>query len=195
MGCFSFFPSKNLGGAGDGGMVTTNDKTLAEKIRILRVHGSKPKYYHSLVGINSRLDTLQAAVLRIKLKYLNEWTSARRENALLYLRLFNEHDLGDRVMTPIIPDGYLHIFNQFVIRVSERNALREFLKRHDIGTEIYYPIPLHLQECFSSLGYKEGDFPVSEKAASSTLALPIYPELTNEMQEYVVATIAQFYQQ
>ncbi|MFC1693999.1 DegT/DnrJ/EryC1/StrS family aminotransferase [Candidatus Latescibacterota bacterium] len=193
MGCFSFFPSKNLGGAGDGGMVVTNDGELAEKIRILRVHGSKPKYYNSLVGINSRLDALQAAVLRVKLNHLDDWSVARRANAAAYERLFAENGLSEEIITPVIPDGFSHIFNQFVIRIKNRDNLREFLGNHDIGTEIYYPVPLHLQKCFSYLGCKKGDLPVSEEAAETTLALPIYPELTEEMQRYVVNAIARFY--
>ena len=193
IGCFSFFPSKNLGGAGDGGMVVTDNGGLAEKLRILRVHGSKPKYYHSVIGVNSRLDALQAAVLQVKLKHLDDWSEGRRANARTYNRLFAEKDLTDRVITPVIPDGYAHIFNQYIIRVKDRDALREFLKNRNIGTEIYYPVPLHLQECFSYLGYNKGDMPVSEESAKTTLALPVYPELTDEMQEYVVDTIARFY--
>ena len=193
MGCFSFFPTKNLGGAGDGGMVVTGDDVLAEKLRILRVHGSKPKYYHSIVGINSRLDVLQAVVLNTKLKHLDNWSRMRRENAAVYNRLFEKKRLSDIVVTPVIPENYTHIFNQYVIRVEKRDALREHLKNQGIGTEIYYPVPLHLQECFAYLGYKKGDFPVSEEAADTTLALPIYAELTDEKQEYVVDTIAAFY--
>jgi len=192
-GCFSFFPSKNLGGAGDGGMIVTNDDTLAEKLRILRVHGSKPKYYHSIVGINSRLDALQAAVLDVKLSHLEAWSEARRANAVAYNRLFAEKGLLDRVTIPEIPEGYVHIFNQYVIRVKDRDVLRDYLKKHEIGTEIYYPVPLHIQKCFAEFGYKEGDMPVSEEAALTTLALPIYAELSYDMQEYVVDTIAGFY--
>jgi len=193
MGCFSFFPSKNLGGAGDGGMVVTDKDSYAETLRIIRVHGSKPKYYHSVIGINSRLDALQAAVLDVKLKYLDAWSEVRRANAALYTRLFAGKDLSEQVVTPVVPEGYSHIFNQYVIRVKNRNDLREHLKINDIGTEIYYPVPLHLQECFAYLGYSSGDMPVSEEAAETTLALPVYPELTDEMQEYVVDTIAAFY--
>ncbi|MFA6471548.1 MAG: DegT/DnrJ/EryC1/StrS family aminotransferase [Candidatus Latescibacterota bacterium] len=192
IGCFSFFPSKNLGGAGDGGMVVTNDSALAEKITMLREHGSKPKYYHSIVGINSRLDALQAAVLTIKLRHLDAWTDGRISNAASYRKLFSDKGLKDIVL-PDVPQGHRHIFNQFVIRVKERDSLREFLTGREIGTEIYYPVPLHQQECFSGLGYKKGDLPESEKAAGCTLALPIYPELTREMQEYVVDAIAEFY--
>ena len=193
IGCFSFFPSKNLGGAGDGGMVVTGGDALAEIMRILRVHGSKPKYYHAVVGVNSRLDALQAAVLAVKLNHLDAWSEGRRSNARTYDRLFAEKGLTGTVAIPVIPEGYGHIFNQYVIRVEKRDELREHLKKQDIGTEIYYPVPLHLQECFAYLGYSEGDMPVSEEAARSTLALPIYPELTDGMQEYVVDTIAAFY--
>ena len=193
MGCFSFFPSKNLGGAGDGGMVTTDDDDLAEKLRILRVHGSKPKYYQSMVGINSRLDALQAAVLQVKLKYLDGWSAARRANAETYNKLFAEKGLLDIITLPLIPDGYVHIFNQYVIRIKDRDKLRTYLKEHTIGTEIYYPVPLHIQACFADLGYKEGDMPLSEEAAAETFAIPIYSELTDEMQEYVVDTIKDFY--
>ncbi len=193
MGCFSFFPSKNLGGAGDGGMVVTNDGEFAEKLSILRVHGSNPKYYHPIIGINSRLDALQAAVLQTKLNYLDYWSQMRRDNAAHYKRLFEEKGLLDKVVTPIIPEGYTHIFNQYVICVKERDSLREYLDKNDIGTEIYYPVPLHLQECFVYLGHKKGDMPVSEEAAETSLALPIYPELTDDMQEYVVDTIARYY--
>jgi len=193
MGCFSFFPTKNLGGAGDGGMVVTNDDELAGKLNILRVHGSKPKYYHPMVGINSRLDVLQAVVLQTKLKYLDNWSRMRRENASVYNRLFEGKGLSDLVVTSVNPENYTHIFNQYIIRVEKRDELREHLKNRDIGTEIYYPVPLHLQECFAYLGHKKGDFPVSEEAAETTLALPIYSELTDEMQEYVVDSIAAFY--
>ncbi len=192
MGCFSFFPSKNLGGAGDGGMVVTNDNTLADKLSILNIHGSKPKYYHKLVGINSRLDALQAVVLQVKLRYLDSWSVARRTNALRYNRLFAERGLEGIVSTPVIPDGYGHIFNQYVIRAKDRDAMKDYLGHRDIGTEIYYPVPLHLQECFVGLGYREGDMPESEEAAKTTLALPIYPELSEEMQDYVVDTITAF---
>lgn len=193
LGCFSFFPSKNLGGAGDGGMVVTDNEGLAEKIRILRMHGSNPKYYHSLIGVNSRLDALQAAVLKVKLKHLDRWSEKRSANAAVYNRLFTEKGLLDNVVLPVIPDGYTHIFNQYVIRINNRDPLREYLKDHSIGTEIYYPVPLHMQDCFTYLGYRKGDMPESENAAETTLALPIYPELTGEMQEYVVDTIASFY--
>lgn len=193
LGCFSFFPSKNLGGAGDGGMVVTNDDNLAGQVNLLRVHGSSPKYYHSVVGINSRLDALQAVVLQVKLKHLDRWSQKRRENAAFYNAMFEEKGLADVVATPVMPEGYTHIFNQYVIRVQDRDALRTYLKDHDIGTEIYYPVPLHLQGCYEYLRYRKGDMPVSEAAAETTLALPIYPELTPEMQEYAVDAIAGFY--
>jgi len=192
MGCFSFFPSKNLGGAGDGGMLVTNDDDTADRLGILRLHGSRPKYYHSIVGINSRLDALQAAVLSVKLGHLESWSQGRRDNAANYTRLIAEKGLADKITTPVTPDGYTHIFNQYVIRVENRDGLRDHLAKNDIGSEIYYPVPLHLQECFADLGYKEGSMPVSEEAAKTTMALPIYTELTDEMQEYVIDTIAAF---
>ena len=192
-GSLSFYPSKNLGGFGDGGMVTTNSEKLAEKVRILRVHGSKPKYYHKFVGINSRLDEIQAAVLRIKLKHLATWENNRMAGAERYNKLFQDVSLPNAVSLPAARPYNRHVFNQYIIRVKKRDALREYLAKECIGTEIYYPVPLHLQECFRYLGYKKGDFPVSEKAAKETLALPIYPELTPEEQEYVVSKIAEFY--
>lgn len=193
IGCFSFYPSKNLGGAGDGGMMTTNDDALAERLRILRIHGSATKYYHSFIGINSRLDSLQAAILRVKLPHLDDWSTARASNAERYDRLFEDAGLAEEIGLPAVRDGVRHIFNQYVIRVgNRRDALVEHFKRNDIGTDIYYPVPLHLQECFSYLGYREGDFPVAEQAALETMALPIYPELTAEQQSYVVDTIREF---
>jgi len=191
IGCFSFFPSKNLGGAGDGGMTVTNDAELARKLRIIRVHGSQPKYYHSVVGGNFRLDALQAAVLRVKLKHLKAWTAARRRNADRYRALMTAAGLQDTVTLPTDVAG--HCYNQFVVRVPERDRLQAELKNAGIGTEIYYPLPLHLQECFASLGYRAGMMPESERAANETLALPIYPELTEEQSQYVVATMCNFY--
>ena len=191
-GCLSFYPTKNLGGFGDGGMVTTNSKTLAEKVRVLRVHGSKVRYYHELVGVNSRLDEIQAAVLRVKLKYLDGWTEKRVKNAGRYDSLFKKAGL-DGITTPYIQDSNVSVFNQYVIRAKKRDKLREYLKEKGIGTELYYPLPLHLQKCFKYLGYKGGDFPVSEKAAKQTLALPIYPELKKSEIDYVVSTIKDFY--
>ncbi|HLG30473.1 MAG TPA: DegT/DnrJ/EryC1/StrS family aminotransferase [Candidatus Brocadiales bacterium] len=198
LGCFSFFPSKNLGGFGDGGMVVTNNPELAKKIEILRVHGSNPKYYHKVIGGNFRLDALQAAILQVKLKYLDKWTLKRQKNAETYNKLFIEAGLTGNghdspVALPYTVQGNRHIFNQYVIRAKDRNNLQNFLKANGIGTEVYYPLPLHLQDCFSNLGYKEGDFPESEKAAKETLALPIYPELTQERQEHVVNKIKEFY--
>lgn len=206
LGCFSFFPSKNLGGFGDGGMVVTNDQVLAEKIAVLRVHGSKPKYYHKIIGGNFRLDTLQAAVVNLKLKYLEDWTASRRENAEHYNELFMKtglvdpkKDFGSTISSrypinlPHVKDGNRHIYNQYVIRAWKRDELRKFLSNQDIGTEIYYPLPLHLQECYAYLGYKKGDFPESERAAMETLALPIYPELTPDQQAYVVMKVKEFY--
>jgi dTDP-4-amino-4,6-dideoxygalactose transaminase len=189
LGCFSFFPSKNLGAAGDGGMVTTHDPALAEKVRILRVHGSKPKYYHSLLGINSRLDSIQAAILSVKLPYLNEWTQKRSENAQFY----NSQFMGiPSVVTPYIAPYNQSIYNQYVLRVPHRDALVAYLKKSGIGCEIYYPVPLHLQPCFSEWKGKEGDFPQSEKAALETIALPIYSELTLDQKIQVVETIRNF---
>ncbi len=192
-GCFSFFPSKNLGGAGDGGMITTNDGALADTLASLRVHGSTQQYHHTVVGTNSRLDALQAAVLAVKLPYTERWGAARRANASTYGRLFAAAGLGGTVVTPVIPDGYTHVFNQYAIRVPERDTLRAYLAAHDIGTAVYYPLPLHLQQCFAKLGHRPGDFPESERAALETLALPVYPELTGDMQAYVVDTIRTFY--
>ncbi len=196
-GCFSFFPSKNLGGYGDGGMLTTSDKSLSDRARILRNHGSRPKYYHKIVGLNSRLDALQGAVLRVKLGHLDKWSEGRRKNAEAYRELFTSSGLAagkNPVVTlPTEVDGRRHIYNQFVITVEKRDELRKHLSDSEIGTEIYYPVPLHIQECYKSLGYGKGDFPVSERAALTSLALPIYPELTGEMIEYVVNTIAEFY--
>ena len=193
IGCFSFFPSKNLGAFGDGGMCTTNNDELAERMRILRLHGGKPKYYHSVVGGNFRLDALQAAILLVKLAYLDEWTAGRQANAAYYDKAISNAGLDDLVVSPITSTGKRHIYNQYVLRVSDRDGLREHLAAADIGTEIYYPVSLHMQDCFSYLGYAEGDCPESEKAARETVAIPIYPELTSEQLDYVVNQIAEFY--
>ena len=192
-GFLSFFPSKNLGGFGDGGMVLARDENPAHMVRILRVHGGEPKYYHKVVGCNSRLDALQAAVLRVKLRYLDGWSEGRRRNADIYRDLFQAAGLTDRIVLPFTEYQNTHIYNQFVIRVPKRDELRKYLQEKEVGTEIYYPVPLHLQECFRFLGCRRGDFPEAEKAAAETLALPIYPELTREQQEYVVQCIADFF--
>jgi dTDP-4-amino-4,6-dideoxygalactose transaminase len=191
---FSFYPSKNLGGFGDAGMVTTPDDELAKSVARLRVHGMEPKYHHHEVGLNSRLDALQAAVLRVKLRHLPAWTAARRDAAERYRALFDEYDLLDLVAVPSERPGRFHVFNQYVIRVPEasRDPLRDHLAGRKVGTEIYYPIPLHLQRCFATLGHKPGDFPRAEAAARETIALPMYPELTGDDQRHVVASIAEF---
>jgi len=188
LGCFSFFPSKNLGGLGDGGMVVTNDPQLSDLARILRVHGSKPKYYHSIVGYNSRLDSLQAAALQVKLNHLDEWTETRREHARTYDELLKDLPL----VTPHAETYNRHIYNQYTIRVDNRDGLQEHLKEKGVGLALYYPLPLHLQECYRDLNHHQGDFPESEKAAQETISLPVYPELTKEGQEYVVEKIAEF---
>ena len=192
-GCFSFFPSKNLGAFGDGGMVTTDSDELYDKLRILRVHGSHPKYYHQLAGGNFRLDAFQAAVVSVKLKHLDKWTKARQENASKYRKLFADSGIHDVIKLPVEKEDR-HIYNQFVICVKDkRDDLRLFLNEARVGTEIYYPIPMHLQECFWDLNYKKGDFPMAEYAALHTLALPIYPELSDDQLAYVVEKIAAFY--
>lgn len=185
LGCLSFFPTKNLGGYGDGGMILTNDEELAEKLKILRAHGSKPKYYHSVVGCNSRLDAIQAAILLAKLKHLDKWNECRRQNAQIYDSLFADMD----VVTPHTEDFNYHIYNQYVIRVADRDELKAFLKEEGVGAEIYYPVPLHLQECYSELGYRPGSMPASEEASKQVLALPVYPELARKQQEQVVELI------
>ena len=193
IGCFSFYPSKNLGAAGDAGMLTTNDDELAEKLRILRVHGGERRYYHRVIGINSRLDALQAAILRVKLPHLDAWSNARAEKAARYRELFTDAGLTEHIGLPFVRMGVRHIYHQFVIRTKSRNSLLEHLKLHGVGTDIYYPVPLHMQECFGYLDNSEGDFPESESAACETLALPVYPELTDEQQKYVVDVIRRFY--
>ena len=220
-GCFSFFPSKNLGAAGDGGVVTVGDAEVAEKLRVLRMHGSKPKYYHSLIGGNFRFDALQAAIVNVKLPYLDRWTAGRQSNAARYRRLFEAAGLsqlpggscqretpphcnggawregknfseGTRVRLPVEVPGNRHIYNQFIIRVPRRNELQAYLTQEKVGCEVYYPVPLHLQQCFAYLGHHEGDFPESERAALETLALPIYPELSDQQAERVVECIGRF---
>jgi dTDP-4-amino-4,6-dideoxygalactose transaminase len=193
VGCLSFFPTKNLGAFGDAGMCVTNDAALAERMEILRVHGGKPKYYHAFIGGNFRLDELQAAVLNIKLRHLDEWSAARQRNAAYYDAALADAQLADSVATPRPLPGARHIYNQYVIRARGRDALRADLAAAGIGTEIYYPVPLHLQQCFAYLGHRVGDFPESERAAAETLALPIYPELTETQLQYVVDRIAAFY--
>jgi dTDP-4-amino-4,6-dideoxygalactose transaminase len=209
IGCFSFFPSKNLGCYGDGGLITTNDDVLAKKLVIKRVHGAEPKYYHKVIGGNFRLDALQAAVIKVKLPHLDNWSAKRRKNAELYNRLFVSSNLSeapgktsfDNNNKVLLPKAVYensgqknhHIYNQYIIRVEKRDELRDFLTKNEIGTEIYYPVPFHLQECFSDLNYKKGDFPVSEFSANTSLALPIYPELSDEQIEYVVKTIHNFF--
>jgi dTDP-4-amino-4,6-dideoxygalactose transaminase len=190
----SFYPSKNLGGFGDAGMIVTDDPVLGRSMARLRVHGMEPKYCHHEVGINSRLDAIQAAVLRIKLGHLDDWTFKRREVAARYRSLVEVHGLTHLIGLPHERDGYFHVYNQYVIRVPAplRDPLRDFLTSRQVGTEIYYPIPLHLQPCFSLLGHKPGDFPISESAARETLALPMYPELTDEQQRFVVGSIRQY---
>jgi dTDP-4-amino-4,6-dideoxygalactose transaminase len=195
VGCLSFFPTKNLGAFGDAGMSVTNDAALAERMDILRVHGGKPKYYHSFIGGNFRIDELQAAVLNVKLKYLDDWTAGRQRNAVFYNSAFGRAKLGEAVEPPYAALGFRHIYNQYVIRVRDRDALREYLAAAGIGSEIYYPVPLHLQTCFAYLGHKAGDFAQSERAAAETLALPIYPELTETQLQYVVDTITAFYRE
>jgi len=197
-GCFSFFPSKNLGCLGDGGLVATNSDDLADRMRLLRTHGARPKYYHAEIGGNFRLDALQAAVLMKKLPQLDGWHRGRRVNAEKYRRLFNESGLVEKELVrlpgeihPEVEKG--HIYNQFVIRVTDRDGLRLHLNEKGIGNEIYYPVPFHLQKCFSGLGYKGGDFPFAEAAAAESLAIPVFPELTGSQQEYIVDTISCFY--
>ena len=195
IGCFSFYPSKNLGGAGDGGMLVTDDLEHARRLHMLRVHGEETKYHHKVVGINSRLDALQAAVLRAKLPHLDEWTTGRQRKAQQYELMLVDAGLAEQIEVPYVRRNARHIFHQFVIRVRDgrRDALREHLSERGVGTDIYYPVPLHLQECFAYLDYKEGDLPVAEQAANETLALPVYPELTDEQQDYVVNVIAGFF--
>ena len=197
-GCFSFFPSKNLGGVGDGGIVTVNKPELAEQLRLKRVHGGERKYYHRVIGGNFRLDPIQATVIRVKLPHLNRWHNQRQDNAEYYNKLFAETSLGGRISIPQVMHSQRlenpHIYNQYVIRAEQRDQLQSFLAENEISTEVYYPLPFHLQECFLDLGGKAGDFPVSETAAEEVLALPVYPGLSRQMQEAVVEKIEEFYQ-
>jgi dTDP-4-amino-4,6-dideoxygalactose transaminase len=193
IGCLSFFPTKNLGAFGDAGLCVANDPALAERIEILRVHGGKPKYYHAFIGGNFRIDEIQSAVLNIKLKHLDAWSAGRQRNARSYDNAFEAADLGKAVEAPRAVPGVRHIFNQYVIRVRDRDKLRQHLMAAGVGTEIYYPVPLHLQECFEYLKHRKGDFPQSERAAEQTLALPIFPELTEVQLRYVVHSVADFY--
>jgi dTDP-4-amino-4,6-dideoxygalactose transaminase len=192
-GCFSFFPTKNLGGFGDGGLITTNDKALADSMAMLRVHGSQVRYLHEAVGINSRLDALQAAVLHIKLKYLDQWTEGRRRNAERYRHLFALTKHAGRVVLPPTMPGNFHVYNQFTVRAPKRDELRSFLKEKGVGTEVYYPLPMHLQNCYHDLGHQKGAFPQSEQAAEEVMSIPIYAELTEVQQSYVVEMIGEFY--
>jgi dTDP-4-amino-4,6-dideoxygalactose transaminase len=195
IGCFSFYPSKNLGGAGDGGMLVTNDLEHGRRLHMLRVHGEETKYHHKVVGINSRLDALQAAVLRVKLPHLDAWSTERQRKAQQYELMFVDAGLSEQIEVPFVRSNARHIFHQFVVRVrgGKRDGLREYLRECGVGTDVYYPVPLHLQECFAYLGYQEGDLPVGELAAKETLALPVYPELTDEQQDYVVSAIGKFF--
>jgi dTDP-4-amino-4,6-dideoxygalactose transaminase len=193
-GCFSFFPSKNLGAFGDAGLLTAMDDGLAKRARLMRTHGMEPRYYHHVVGANFRMDALQAAILRVKAPHLDRWTEGRRANAARYRALFREAGLLDRLTLPPEPADCRHIYNQFVIRTADRDGLRAHLDERGIGTEIYYPVPFHLQPCFADLGYRRGDFPKAERAAADSLALPIYSELTAAQQESVVSAIGEFVQ-
>lgn len=190
MGTYSFFPSKNLGGFGDGGLMVTNDAELAATLRKLRVHGGQRMYHHEMVGTNSRLDTLQAAVLRVKLPYLDGWAEARRVNAAAYNEAFAGHGA---IKTPVVVDGNYHVYNQYTLRVENRDGLKKHLDASGIGNAVYYPLPLHLQECFATLGYKAGDLPVSEKLANEVISIPVFPELTVEERTEVIRTILAFY--
>ncbi len=191
MGAFSFFPSKNLGASGDGGLVTTNDPQCAERLNLLHLHGSRERYVYETLGMNSRLDALQAAILRVKLQYFPAWNAARRRNAQRYRTLFSEFGLAEKIQLPYEPQALTHAYNQFTIRVKDRDVVRERLRKREIPTEVYYPIPLHLQEAFQYLNYKPGDFPVAELTSKEVLSLPIYPELTDKQQRAVVSAFAE----
>jgi dTDP-4-amino-4,6-dideoxygalactose transaminase len=189
-GCFSFYPTKNLGGYGDGGFITTNDDDIADLLRRLRLHGARPKYFHSIIGVNSRLDSMQAAALLVKLKHLPDWHEARRAKAQYYDKALAG---VEQVKTPFVRDYNYHIYHQYTILAERRDDLREYLKSKEIGCEIYYPLPMHLQECYRDLGYKKGDMPVAEKTAKLAISIPIFPELAEEEQQYIVETIREFY--
>lgn len=193
MGCFSFFPSKNLGGAGDGGLVTTNDAELASRLRILRVHGSRSKYQYEVLGMNSRLDAIQAAILRVKLPHLDSWVDGRRSKAAQYRRLFAEYGVTNNVSLPVEPEHCRHAYNLFTIRVGQRDALREHLGNRGIPVEVYYPFPLHLQPAFAKLGYEPGTLPHSELASTQVVSLPVFPEMSSDQQDAVVSVIADFF--
>lgn len=193
IGCYSFFPTKNLGAFGDAGMCTTSDPELAERMRVLRVHGMEPKYHHSLIGGNFRLDEIQAAVLNVKLGYLDQWMAARDAHASRYTQRLQAIRSAGKVATPARTDGVRHVWNQYVIRAQRRDELRKYLADAGIGTEVYYPIPLHLQQCFAYLGHATGEFPESERAAAEVLALPVFPELSPAQIDYVAATIERFH--
>lgn len=192
-GCFSFFPSKNLGCAGDGGLISTTDPQLADRLKLLRAHGSRKKYQYEIIGTNSRLDALQAAILRVKLRHLDSWAKARQRHAASYRILFADYGLNDILVAPSCPTNSTHVYNQFVIRAPKREALRAHLQQNGIPTDVYYPSPLHLQPAFAYLGYAKGSFPVAEKASTEVLALPVYPELTEQDQDRIVSTIATFF--
>ncbi len=189
---YSFFPSKNLGAYGDGGMIVTDDTDLADKMRVIRVHGSKPKYHHHVLGYNSRLDEMQAAVLNVKFSHLDTWGDMRRKNADYYTKQLNEK-LADTVVTPYIKEGNQHVFHQYTIRVPKRDELQKFLSENGIASMIYYPVPLHLQPVFAELGYKKGDLPVTDKATAEVISLPMFPELTTEQQDYIIEKMVEFY--
>lgn len=192
-GCFSFFPSKNLGGVGDGGLIVTNDADLCELLFALRVHGSRSDYHHDHIGLNSRLDALEAAVLRVKLQHLDQWNAKRARNAATYDRLLTEAGLLEHLTLPVTDPRNVHVFNQYTLRAQNRDELMAYLKEHGIGHKVYYPVPLHLQECYQPLGYAKGDLPVSEQLAQEVVSLPVYPELTDAQMETVVTRISEFY--
>lgn len=193
LGCYSFFPAKNLGCAGDGGLISTNQAELAAKLKVLRIHGSPVRYQYEMVGINSRLDALQASILSVKLRHLDRWTNARQQNADRYRKMFTLAGLNRELQLPVVPEGCTHVYNQFVVRAPKRDALRDYLQEQGIPTEVYYPSPLHLQRAFSYLGYQRGDFPQAEQACHEALALPICPMLTEGQQQQVVDSISKFY--